>query len=331
MVTTKDKLPILYAKDIVCLPGDGHHVVTLGDSWVIAFTGVRGSGKSIALAYTIARALIAGLTVWSNMNVKFKLVEGPKRTRICETTPLDWDAVYALEGTIHHGAIAIDELQYFVDSRASLTMGNRLINAVVNQIRKRSLDFYYTVKDIGWLDKRLVWETDIEIKCWDTHMSNPSIPKGHHFKWRAFDHSGTWTGVPCQYRNYEPSGEYKCQGWDRLWPIYSTEKIIDYIEAQQRVKLNAGTRVVGHGDDQHFLEVQTLQGLVHNMRLSGRTEVPTDQFQVMAREAGITMNAGRMGKELVNLGVYKKSSRNSGTHNVYVFSSYEDKAPMTGA
>lgn len=251
--TSANEIPVLFATDMVPPTPDVDddtpiHRVNLGSGWVIGFTGLRGMGKSLGMAYIIAMALQAGLRVWSNMNVKYKCIYGLRKAAVFETEPLDWKAVYALSQDIRDGAVAIDELQYYLDSRTSLTKRNRILNAVIYQVRKRKLDFYFTVKDRYWLDKRLRnWEMDIEIACWDNSMYYPNLEKGTNFTWRIYDRSGTWTGKPCFDGSKATLTQTFTKGKD-IWPIYNTEAIIDYQDQFFELEMEKTRMKIGDGD-----------------------------------------------------------------------------------
>lgn len=325
-VTDNDKkLPVLYAADIAeCQREDlwgerkrhGNGIVP-GEGWVIGFTGIRGSGKSLSLAFMIAFCLIQGLTVWSNMRVAFRCCFGPGEWKDLETTPIDWKAVYSLEEGISHGVIAIDELVYYMDSRSSMGMRNRLVNAVINQVRKRSLDFYFTVKDMSWLDKRLrVWETDVEIACWDLHRTQGNIPKGHHIRWQCYDQSGAWTGrqwVP----GMPPTTQKNLQYADKIWPIYDTSEIINFIEAQQRIQVEAGTMVIGAGANERIVFRENLQRLIGDLKTENYAEIESEDLKRLLPEYGLPPNLHKLGQTLSDMGIRCRRARGKYSSSVY--------------
>ena len=209
----------------------GNRTLMLGESNVIGFTGPRGGGKSLSMAYFICKALASGMTVWSNMPVGYSLQLNGNAAKELNSTPLDMSALYHLEKDIVHGAIAIDELQYLADSRLSGSIRNRIMNAVIAQIRKRALDFYYTVKQDGWVDKRLRYETDVLAFCRDYTKTpegiDSGIPKGHVFSVQVMDMSGAWTGKP--YVDGDKPYTFTFTGARKFWDVYNSYDVIDYV------------------------------------------------------------------------------------------------------
>lgn len=211
---------------------------SLGESNVYAFSGLRGSGKSLSLAYLTAKALSLGMTCLSNMEVKYVLIPIQGPPRLCETKPLDWNSVYLLDTGLQNAIVVADELLYWLDSRQSMTLRSRLINSCLNQIRKRSLSFAFSVKDMGWLDKRLALETDLEFGCTDSAMTiwgkTEHLKKGTLIFWKIFDKSGTTTG-----RRFQDSGIVypgQLHHAERLWPIFNSYEVIDYLQATQPLR-----------------------------------------------------------------------------------------------
>lgn len=236
------ELPILYYSDLVLQDDSANEELTfdldLSDALVIMFTGPRGGGKSMSMAFAIAKALAGGLDVWSNMKVAFRCIDGKGEGnyRDLSTKPLDMQALYSLSGDLSNGLVAIDEIQYYLDARESLTIKHRIMNAVLRQVRKRSLAVLGTTRDLEMLDKRLrIWETDLEIACWDMSKSDASIRKGWLIKWNIYDIAGTWTGRKW-HPGQEPTAEYLLDMADRLWRIYNTTEIIDFQETAQPLK-----------------------------------------------------------------------------------------------
>ena len=319
--SVKKKLPIIPEGwlDSPGLDGDGH-LVDFGGAWVVAFTGTRGGGKSLTMAGIIAKALISGVKVWSNMAVEFKYKLNDGHYRTYKTLPLDWDAVYALSQDLHGGLVAIDEFQYYLDSRQSLTIRNRLINAVMYQVRKRSLDVFLTVKDIYWLDKRMrAQELDIEVKCWDNHMSDQAIPKGTAFHLAFYDRSGAWTGHPyIEGMPYKPCVEWNTTENNKLWGIYDTLDIIDYDEVSGPVQNASQQKALAEKTEKEAADIKSLFKMALTLKQAGHKAMNTDAWNIMAKkEYGVSVNPYKMGRLLIQMGVVRVRSRKSGTSSVY--------------
>lgn len=301
---SKNGLPVLYADEFRNEFSDGEpgHKLYLGKAVVIAFTGYRGNGKSLSMAHTIAQALAQGLKVWSNLPVKFELIDwdGFKYTsKICETLPLDLNALYQLSAELHDGAVAIDELQYFLDSRRSMTVNNRLINAVLNQIRKRKLDFYYTIKDLSWADKRDVFETDVEFKCHDANWFNQKVPPGITILQHVFDRTG-WSGQEIYNGQPVEVCKRKLTHAKRLWNIYNSYAVIDYLEAMNPVSI-----VDSKTNDLN----NTLDNMIASFSSNGTTKISGEDILESLRTNGLNVNDRQIGKMLKNKGLIKHRTR----------------------
>lgn len=317
------KLPALFYNDFFNdIVHTGRRAV-MGKGYVIAMTGVRGAGKSLLMTALICKALLGGFRVFSNMPVIFQGVYGPKDTRVLHTEDLDFDKLYHLDESLANGVIAIDEIQYYLDSRTSLSTRQRLLDNMIYQIRKRNLDFLCTVKSINWIDYRIrEYELDIEVACSDGNIINPNkFQPGHCIFYTALDHSGTWTGRPWNPGD-PPTSKGRLNYADRLFNVYDTKGIIDYFEVQRQVKINSDPRYIGKQGNLEADELATLSGIITNFVNDGRNEVPTDEFAAMAGRFGMEPNPNKIGRRVTKLGVYRKPSRLSGTGHVYVFSDF---------
>jgi hypothetical protein len=309
----------------------------------MAFCGVRGAGKSLCMAYYIAHALISGKRVLSNMNVSFKCIYLDGTIKVLSTEPLDMNALYALEEGIKDLVVAIDEIQYFSDSRKWQSMRNRLLNAIFMQLRKRGLDVLCTVKTPNWLDSRLRdMELDIIVQCCDWHFKNQDYPKGKYINLKWYDWSGSWTGQPW-YASHKGKGNYDGMGMgidpdlemdlkfmERIWPIYHTEQVIDYIETLTDVKI--GTKAQPMEKPEGVLP-QDAQGkmlltFVESMRNAGKTVVGCKEFWALAKNAGITKTSKVLGKDLKMFGVKRKPGYKGNDH--YLLNYDQDSASEQG-
>ncbi len=338
MVTSEERpqvqteLPVLYEQDFAFMgnvkPGRGVKTLSWGANIFMAFCGVRGSGKSLAMALYIAHALISGKRVLSNMNVAFKLLRPDHSApqTYC-TEPLDMNALYHLQEGINNCLVAIDEIQYFSDSRKWQSTRNQLLNAIFYQIRKRGLDFVCTVKTPNWLDSRLRdMELDIIVQCCDWHFRSQEYPKGQYINLKFYDWSGTWTGQPW-YASHKGQGNYDGMGMgidpdaqidikfaNRIWPIYHTEAVIDYFDTLKPLdkkdfdgskggssKPTISEEVIAHDD-----EAKMLQTFVESLRNAGKTVIGTTEFWALAKQRGVMRDGRVLGKYLEPMGVGHK-------------------------
>lgn len=317
-------LPVIYL-DELCSDTDSSqqgHKLFLGRSVVLAFTGYRGQGKSLSLAHTIAMALSQGIKVWSNMPVKFELFENSPfgwKSRICESQPLDMGALYALDSGFQGGAVAIDELQYFLDSRQSMSRSNRLLNAVINQIRKRSLDFYYSIKDLSWADKRDVFETDAEIKCTDANWLNQKVPPGVTILQTCIDRNG-WSGIEL-YNGQAEVQRRKLSHAKRIWPIYNSYQVIDYMDQINRASKDYSEK----GQAKESAE-NKLAELLYSLKNNGAKEASADMIIESLKADGVDMTPKQLGKIFTSYGGERHRTRKGTMYDLEKLVFKENKA-----
>lgn len=297
-------------------------------SWVIRFTGARGSGKSLLLAMSGLRDLMFGRRVWSNMDMEItknfiewglrrdnpskKTIESMGKPYIgMKSETLDWDALYSLSGDLTEGTVCMDEAQYFSDSRSALSLKNRLLNAIVAQVRKRNLNLYYTVKQGDWVDKRLSFETDIEIECEDLSHSawgkEQGLPSGEMIFVRYWDLSGAATGhaqdMKSQWARSYRAGTFKrCH---LLWDCYNTAKVVDLEEAFTSVKLDLRQRVISNkrGDAD---TAEALHSIAQGLYDKGERKITTAGFQNIANNMGVEGSMQHLGKFLTQMNIKRK-------------------------
>ena len=201
-------------------------------SCVVGITGPKRNGKSLLLTYLLCQDMLRfSRPVWSTMPVKTPsalLKRGyPKR----ESTPINWDTLYMLGKEYDSGTIGLDESIYYDDSRTSLSMRNKLLNTIMNQVGHRNLNVYYTVKTSGWLDKRLQYETDIRIVCTDLGRTpwgrSKRIGQGRVIKMEFFDLS-CFFSQRAYHEKYNP-WPFTTVIWNsasEFWDAYNTKEII---------------------------------------------------------------------------------------------------------
>jgi len=268
-------------------------------SRVIQLVGPRGSGKSLCLAKLGAIDLMRGKPVWSNMPVELskRTVKWYEGKQVLNTIPLDWDAFYSLSQDLVEGTVLIDEAQYFSDARSSLSLKNRLLNAIVAQVRKRSLNLYYTVKERDWVDKRLNYETDIVITCFDLawmpkKKNKRKYAHGERIYTCHYDVSGAIRGRPGRLL-----GRYVVPG-RQWWNVYDTKSVIDLEEAFTSVKLDLQKRVITNKPRSSDI-MQAIDDVASHLASKGTTRMPVQDFvSLFGTMTGYTYGAQHLGKFL---------------------------------
>jgi hypothetical protein len=322
--TYPDAVPLLWEHWLYG-PAPGVATLQLGEAIVIAACGLKGSGKSASLAWLSAKALASGIKVWSNMNVKFYLVRANGTLELCESMPLDWGAVLMLSEELNGGALVVDELSYFASSRQSMSVRNKIMNAAVNQVRKRALDFYTSVKWLRQIDMNIREELDAQISCEDyartAHGQYLGLDKGCIVKQLYRDISG-WSGhatsANTQRESYQ-GGENR--GRDELgepvyaddgdvrefharftWPIYNSYDVVAMADAFRKVQMDLTPEIIT--DKPRLEDIQKKILAVRDMFVTrGETEVGTVQFREALSLVKVNLDPKPLGKLLKDMGI----------------------------
>lgn len=227
------------------------NIVELAKSYCVAFTGYRGAGKTFSLAYIGAKALAANMTVFANFTIEFILQRETGKKEYKKALPLDMDALYRFDEGIQNAVVLIMEMQNFVPTRRTMTLRNILFNAIVQQMRHRSLSLFYDCKHLGLVDNQVQWETDVEILCRDAFHTgwgteHEVAEPGELIFWYPTDLSGLWTHSlqpkRCGHRHVYVKP---------LRGIYNTEQNIDFLETMAPVKMGLEPRIIGGNGGGH--------------------------------------------------------------------------------
>jgi len=112
---------------------------------VIAIVGGMGSGKTLLMTYLAYQDFLKKRSVFSNYGLSFKHDKFNKEFLMNYTDG---------EG-LNSCTICADEFHIFMDSRNHALKSNKLISYMINQCRKRSVDFMFTTQSIDQVDVRL--------------------------------------------------------------------------------------------------------------------------------------------------------------------------------
>ena len=215
-------------------------------SFVVCYVGSRGSGKTLSMTYWAALELIKHKRVWSNYPISFSFRWPDGFVEDFASEPLNMDALYVFDNELANGTVFIDEVTLWSDSRRSMGVVNRLLNSIFTLIRKRKLSFYLTTQSFEWLDRRMQFQTDALVSCFDMHYINAHYEKGAHISQTSKDLSGYFTGF--QYKDTQK--EYKQIFHGKfLWGAYDTNQEFDVLGAMASVKLKLGTKVIEYTSD----------------------------------------------------------------------------------
>jgi len=272
-------------------------------SIVVCWEGPRGSGKTLSMVYDAIIRMLRGIQVWSNINIEFSssIVTPGKLTHYC-STPIDMDAIYSFDQGVANGFVYIDELPLWVNSRRSMTVANSLVNSMFSIIRHRGLSFGITSQQYDWLDKRIKYQVDILVSCFDLHFKFWHLPPGALIGLAIKDLSGLTTGHP-----YHQTGRVRQRQLyaKPFWNCYDSWQEFDVLEAAQSVKRGERKSKEGISNDKGILA-----HLSAELRNNGQGKMSTSVFYDMARVRGYdsTVKEGNiiMAKEL---GIIRVSDR----------------------
>lgn len=213
----------------------------------MAFTGSRGSGKTLSMVHWVKQRVKKDprTRVWSNFKIHFSdngSING------WQSFPLEMDYLLEFSQDLRNGIVVIDELELFVDSMRGNTIMNRLIGYLTMQTRKRNLGVYFGIISFFWADRRLRFLTDMIFQCRDLATTpyglKRRLPRGHHIIWKPVDYSGELTGVR---KMYLPTRILNAKGY---WNNYDTYETMDPYQAFTSVDLTAKRQKLTPGEDE---------------------------------------------------------------------------------
>ena len=172
---------------------------------IIAITGRRGSFKTClmtALGYIDASS---GRKVYSNYHLTYDYI------------PITLKEVAELPKWLYNATVLLDEIQVGADAREIFKPGNKGINTLATQLRKRRITLYYTTQKWTYPDKRLREQVDFQYHC---------EPIGNKY-------SATHASVYIYDRtlslvDMEREAKVKVFPGHKYWGMYDTEEVITY-------------------------------------------------------------------------------------------------------
>lgn len=291
-----------------------HRLPVEDASMVLAFTGHRGAGKTLAMTYYGVRALYNGYRVWSNYPITVQSDKG-----LLESIPLDINALRILSGEFAEGWVLIDELNLWLNSRRSMSINNLLFNQIFTMIRKRHLSLLYTTQNIEWVDKATRWQTDVHFLCQDGHFSEYgqeiNLKRGELTILKARDLSGYITGT-----TYSESGREELINLEGSWlfPCFDTDWEFSLVDVNAKVRMNFGTIDYGKMEQEDNSEQGRVNKLLQDLRDHGLSTLGSQELINQARQIGILGDERSIGTKLKKAGALKKVPGH-GKENYYEF------------
>lgn len=255
----------------------GHDVNMGSDSYIWCFTGVRGAGKSISMAYFALKCnWLYGLRLISNYPIECKLNLMNGKSRIVRAEPLDLYRLLCFDADYHDCLILIDEAPDIISHMASMSWKNRLLNIFVRQLRKNHNSLFLGAQQFELIDKSMRWQTDVIAACQDASRKYGwgADYRGESVLMRLMDNSGMWTGTTYNeavrrqenlYNHHFEDPALKLMIYPRvLWgekgvtkPVYDTYYTMDVWESLRKVDMRLQTYQVGDKGEKQAPEGST--------------------------------------------------------------------------
>ena len=278
--------------------------------YVIVPTGPRGSGKSLLLADMGFRFMRAKLPCFSNFEIDGSFAEGHFKAETLDTVLL-----HTFPDQLRGSLILVDEFQFYADSRSTSTTGNKLLNSLGIQIRKRQMTVGLSVQNIEWIDRRWRYQVDIQVRCRDLATTPwgrlKRIRRGELIFYQFYDMSGLITGTDIdQTKTPRPYKQMRLYG-PGYWGKYDTEAVVGQEEMFRRYEAAKETITVGmsYPDNSNPVDVSSYQtplvrigdvieDLVHQLAAAGQKEVPMQDIHSLLTQAGHNVHPSIVGKAL---------------------------------
>lgn len=130
---------------------------------ILGFCGTVGSGKTLSMTEQAYRYHQQGLKIYANYGLSFEHEVLTKKR---------FNELIEDQEELQDCVILLDEIQIWLDSRASMGKKRRIITYFLLQTRKRNVRLLYTTQFFHQIDKRLRDVSDIVVYC--TNMTDKS-------------------------------------------------------------------------------------------------------------------------------------------------------------
>lgn len=294
----------------------------LNKSIVAAFTGGRGSGKTLSMSVEGAIQLISGRKVISNypLSVKYRGDDG--QVKGYQSMPLKVEDMLTFDEELQDAFILMDEANLWTDSRRSQSLPNKLITRLLTLIRKRQLSIMVTTQSFSWLDVRLRFQVDLLVECFDMSFRYHALTPGSFISQSVTDISGVFTGRPLWH------GDERTERWSRntrvrilhgtkYWNVYDTMNEFDIMETLTKYRLSPEEKIISVNGSDKSDKQEKLNELVQTIRDSYpdgfsstvpemRNTLSSWGIKVSDREAGVMLKeAGFRYKQTRNGNFYQ--------------------------
>lgn len=281
-------------------------IPVLPDSYCMMFFGERGSGKSAVMAKCLKDEAALGKPVWYwPPDYKFKYGQ-----------PIDALTLYSLPDWLRDGAVGIDEIQVLLNRLRTVSTANIMGGAMLQQLRKRGLNFYGTSNQPGRVDETVALQTDFHFFC-ERIEDHRCKERGYHMR-SCDDH------IRMRYvdtnRKFGPDPRYydgRKRGRAVVWKIrdvygaYNTGAIADLAEVVSITKAS-----IIEQKEESTAKIKT-ESLVETLRTKwipwavaeGHKSLAVSAFRATINEKfGLNVSNTMLGTALKELGLGSKSN-----------------------
>ena len=178
-------------------------------STIIAFTGPRGSGKTLAMTAFAVEEADAGRPVFY----------WPADLRLTFGTPVTLIDLIDMGESLRGGVICLDEAHLSFNKYRGGTTASIQLMRVVSQVRKLGLDLLYSTNSIEEVQMSLQYQTDFHARC--KSYLPPDYPDADCIVLR-------WTDTQGRYGRGEPRGnafgkpDTRIRWAEKLYPASAT-------------------------------------------------------------------------------------------------------------
>lgn len=277
-------------------------------------TGASGAGKSLFLSSRIAIQLIIcvwlnqyfslprPLRVWSNQDVNFlyrpsddgATWKGATKPIRMQPERLNIYKLYTFDDEMKWGFINIDELDLIADRQDWQNGGQKLLMAILRQVRKRHLSLAATIQSIGWLNPRFMFQVDMITKCRDAAVTawgqENALQDGAMTFLYSSDRSGRETG----YMAEESGVVHESQFFGLpLHKVYDTDNEFNPFEHMESISVKKKKLVLDPDAkdeiDHYPQDLAILEETLNEYVETGAKSVKVKDFCEVAQTKGLVM------------------------------------------
>ena len=252
--------------------GEGSHILDMGvDSYIWAFTGGRGAGKTTLMTFFSMKVnWLYGYRIIANYPIEYILATIDGKKKRIQAEPLDLYRLLCFDSDYHDCLILIDEAPDIISHMSSQSWKNRLLNIFIRQLRKNHNSLFLGAQQFEIIDKSMRWQTDILAQCEDASRKYGWAPseRGKVILCHLLDNSSMWLGETWEQEqariratgHYEEVGE-RLEIFPRgLWapngckPVFDSYYQQDVWESLKKVDMKLMTYEVGQREAEVDLE-----------------------------------------------------------------------------